>query len=768
MSEVGIFKRVSERREQSEGILRMPSKKDIPSTIFMLLAGRAAILRMYPFSVAMFAAVYDKKIAYLGMIAASVGLLSAGAGVHTIKYVFGMMVFWLFSRIKDDYKENKILSSAICGISVIAGGLSAFSSFSIYDFFLLFAEGLLSAFMYVVFERADTMFSGKTKRNRISQEEIICFCISMGVIIMSFSGIVLPFDISMSKLFSIYAVMVLAMNTSLATAGSGGLAAGIVCGMDNPDVIGVMGTYGFCSLIGNLLKSFGKYGVVVGFLSGCAVIMLYGGTSLYLPIKISEVIFAGALFVLTPHALHNKMTAFFSKTYHENAVRPDIRIKEYLAMRLENASGAFKKLSDSFGKISEKQLSTGSGDIATIFDDTADRVCKNCGMWTHCWQRGFNDTYRNMFALLGVLENKGTLHIEDVPSSFKEKCIRPEQIANTFNHVYEMYKQNSVWLGEIAQNRDLIAQQYNEISHIMNQFSAEVASGFEFMEETEVKIMEELDKLNINVKEVSVIESGNGETEVYLTLKDYNDKEYACEAVSTILDMPMMVDESFSGEMVKLIPKCNFDVDIGIMQLPKSTENGDSIVYLKTEDNKFILALSDGMGSGYKAMEQSMMTTELLTEFLRAGFCRGTSINMINSSLTLKSGSDCFSTVDLLSIDLETGSAEFLKAGASESYIKHCDNIETIFCTALPAGMLANAEVESEKRQLKKGDVVVMMSDGISDAGKSLVRGEWIKKAMLSEYKNAQTLAEIILSGALKRSRGSASDDMSVAVIKVI
>lgn len=769
MNEVKIFKRVNENAEKkTPSILRLPTKQDIAPSLLMLFSARANIMGMFPFGMAFFASVYDKKTAYLGMVCAAAGLLSMGVGGQTIKYMFAMVLFWLYTRIREDYKQHSIISSIVCGSSILLGGIATLTFINVtgFDVIMLFAESVITAFMYVVFEHSQPLLTAS--RHKLSQEEIICFCMSIAVMIMGFSKIVLPFGISVTKLLSAYGVMLLAMNTSLAAAGSGALAAGMICGVNNANISGLMGVYGLCGIVGNMLKTFGKYGVMIGFLASCAVIMLCEGTSLNMPINIAEIVGAGFIFVITPNSIHNKISTFFSKSTADNSNDIGERVKKYLSIKLKSTSAAFSHLADSFNSITDKNINT--ADVSVIFDNTADRVCKHCSMAVHCWQKGFDNTYKDMLSMLAIIEEKGSIELSDLPDDFPDHCVKAEKLIANFTHMYEIYREKVMKMGEMALNRELIAGQYREISNIMEQFSLDVEEGFDFMTEHEKQITEELDKVGIIARDVCITAYSGKNMAVSLNLFGDYDVDEVCDTVSDIMGVPMIKDSNYSGQYLRLITRCSTELDIGMAQISRTGEsdNGDSIINLTTEDHKFVLAISDGMGSGTKAKEESKLTTELLSDFIQAGFDKISGINMINSSLALRSDRETFSTLDLLVVDKNTRIAEFIKAGAPESYIMSDGEIETVFSMSLPAGMLSDTDADMQKRTLKSGDLIVMMSDGVSDAGKSLVRGEWIKKMMMSGSVNSQDLADKILQGALARSHSLAGDDMSVAVVRII
>lgn len=764
MNEVGVFKRVSAKKAQQTKILRIPQKSDIVPSVLLFLVSRGTFLGMSPFCTAMFAAVYEKKIAYVGVLAAALGILSTGGGGAVLKYIFSMILFWLYTRIREDYKSMNIISSAVCGGCVLLSGLASYTytNAALYDFFLLVCESITAAFMYIAFSSCANVVGAS--RKKLSQEEIICFCVSTGAVIMGFSGVVLPFGTEVVKLLSAYAVMLISQNTALAAAGTGSLATGLICGVNTRNISSLMGLYGFCAIGSNMLKGFGKYGVMLGFLASSAIVMLCEGTSLSLPINASEIIGAVFMFMITPPSVHARVGDFFAKGTQSAGENAGKRIKDCLVDKLNRCGAAFSALSESFGEMSKKRLNV--EDVTVIFDDTAERVCKSCGMSAHCWQRSFNDTYRDMYTMLSLIEQNGRLNVCDMPKDFSNRCVRAEKLINCFSHMYELYKQRRMYSGETAENRNLLAKQYGDISEIMTSLAAETESGFEFMENTEKQLACELDKAGISADNICALGVGRG---IAVTMDIYGSysPESVCRICSEVIGMPVHTEYTVGTDRLTFVTGSGVSTEVGFSQICKTGEedNGDSFADFATNEGKLAVAISDGMGSGKRAMLHSRMTIGLLEKFISAGFDKSVGIDIINSSLALRSERECYSTVDLLIVDKQTCEAEFVKAGAPESYILSDGEVETVFSSSLPAGMVANAEAEVNRRMLKRGDVIVMMSDGVSDAGKSLVRGEWIKKQMLSEFSTAQELAERIIDGAVKRSGTGIQDDMSVAVV---
>lgn len=197
-----------------------------------------------------------------------------------------------------------------------------------------------------------------------------------------------------------------------------------------------------------------------------------------------------------------------------------------------------------------------------------------------------------------------------------------------------------------------------------------------------------------------------------------------------------------------------------------SSVSGDSMLNLKTEDGRFIFALADGMGSGAPAHSESALAIALIREFLSCGADKKSMLDSINKLLLLKSGADMHTTLDLCTIDPYSAEAELTKFASPHSYIVRGDRITKLNSGSLPIGVVENAKPITHTFKLLPGDMLVMFTDGISDAelNSFSLRGVIRSAAGL---KKADLAAKSIMSAALNAFLGEAKDDMTVAVIKI-
>ena len=214
----------------------------------------------------------------------------------------------------------------------------------------------------------------------------------------------------------------------------------------------------------------------------------------------------------------------------------------------------------------------------------------------------------------------------------------------------------------------------------------------------------------------------------------------------------------------------NLTIEIGVAKTKKNNSNisGDSYITTKINDFKYLIGLSDGMGSGEKANKKSEKVIKMLESLLVTGIDKEEAIELINSTI-MNDDDEMFSTIDVTMVDLREGSTEFIKVGSSPTYIKNGKNIDVIKSINIPAGILEDIDIDLYGRNLEIGDIIVMVSDGVAEAKVDTIKKElWISDLLKSiKAVRPQRIADIILQEAIDANYGIAQDDMTVLVALV-
>jgi stage II sporulation protein E len=209
----------------------------------------------------------------------------------------------------------------------------------------------------------------------------------------------------------------------------------------------------------------------------------------------------------------------------------------------------------------------------------------------------------------------------------------------------------------------------------------------------------------------------------------------------------------------------------GVARLPKkgSHISGDSFAAESLSADRYLVALSDGMGVGRDAASESKQCVTLLRDILKAGFATEVAVKTVNSVLLLHSPEESFATVDLALLDLATGRTEFVKVGAAPSFIKRGSDVTQIKMAAVPVGIIDHVQVEPEFRVVRPGDILVMITDGVWDVAKDQVDKErWLVEQLRRESStDPEEIAESILASALDRMPDGISDDLTVLVVRI-
>lgn len=224
---------------------------------------------------------------------------------------------------------------------------------------------------------------------------------------------------------------------------------------------------------------------------------------------------------------------------------------------------------------------------------------------------------------------------------------------------------------------------------------------------------------------------------------------------------------------------CGFDVDVAVSQCAATgLINGDCCGWQDIGCGKFAMVVSDGMGKGKKAASESLMVTRTMIALLSAGVTADAALRMVNTIMLTKEDEDSYATLDMVTVDRHSCKARFYKIGAAPTLIRRRSNVEEVRLSAVPLGIVNGLKIQYVETTLKKGDWIIMMSDGVSDggsradstsqstAGKFL---ECIKETAADvRSEDPQTMCDLIINRAADSYIGRERDDLTVVVARIV
>ncbi len=287
-----------------------------------------------------------------------------------------------------------------------------------------------------------------------------------------------------------------------------------------------------------------------------------------------------------------------------------------------------------------------------------------------------------------VLSTTENMYPEEVTAAQMRNVIS-KQISNTSDLIFDISEKlrNEVFI-------DIESQTY--VSKILKEEGIETDSIICAMDSTGLLSIELLSSDPIDNTELAILTSEFGD---------------ACERY---FDLPE-VRETENGFITRFCERPRWKVNVGAHQITgtNSQRCGDCYTSFLTDDGKFIILLSDGMGTGTAAALGSALSVEVLTGLLREGIDFSCALSLTNTAVMVNSGDESLATIDIACIDTYTGKADFYKAGAAATLVRHGRRISKLDRVALPIGILQDVEFSHSSAKLDKGDIILMSSDGI-------------------------------------------------------
>lgn len=340
----------------------------------------------------------------------------------------------------------------------------------------------------------------------------------------------------------------------------------------------------------------------------------------------------------------------------------------------------------------------------------------------------------------------------------------------------------------LQENQEMLSEHLKEMSHIMARVARETYLYRPVGERRYRKLARLLKEGGILLKSFFELEGEDGHMEVSLTMRSVRDTglwtregeyisieevaDFVSVAMNTRLCTAVNTPQYLTREWntYYFVEEPTYQLLTGVAKAIKETEevSGDNYSFCELERGRMTALLSDGMGSGAKACQDSEKVIELMERLLEAGFQKDAAVQMINSALAMSGEEQNMSTLDVGEINLYTGVCEFLKIGAACTFIKRGGLVDRISARTLPLGVFGQLETETIHRTLQHGDYVIMLSDGVTDALSQGI-GEEILPELIGQmdYGNPSEIANQLLTYSIRQSRGQIRDDMTVLVMGI-
>ena len=402
-------------------------------------------------------------------------------------------------------------------------------------------------------------------------------------------------------------------------------------------------------------------------------------------------------------------------------------------------------------------------ELRHVIEDAADEVCCGCGELAFCQKEDIFPAKKNKEKLLEILMQGKTVSPDDINTA-TEFCSTPERISELINLRVADLRQRKYHSRSAA----IGADQYDLVGKLISE--ARLSDRLEKAQDSTLtdKLTTELHEMGFPTAAVKVF--GERRKKILLAMEDEDGRDITrgeiVRKIEEVCSMPVCAPEFFRKDKCALM-ECStgksYSAEFAISSSSGSGEiSGDTAIAFLGADDRFYAICSDGMGSGEEAKEASEFSCGFLKRALGIGSPE-TALHLLNSALLCRGG-ECSTTVDIFALDTLDGSATFIKSGAAPSFVKRDSSIFRIKSTTAPIGLMKSIDSERIRVEIKGGDYVIMLSDGVSEIAEE---SPWLLELLTKPPKDTpKAYAEYILSEAKKYSKSH--DDMSVIVVKII
>jgi stage II sporulation protein E len=754
------------------------------------LLGRALILsKLTPFCLPFFAAVYlvKKERAPLALI----GLLAGAATISISNAAFTFAITFLFLiifRVSRKWLKNEIRSMPFY-VGIILGAGKLGESFlisrelTLYDGMMACVQASLSFILTLIFLQSIPLLTLNKRRQLLKTEEIVCLIIMLASIMTGTIGWKV-YDLSIEHIMSRYLVLVFSLVAGATVGSTVGVVTGLIFSLANVSSFYHLSLLAFSGVLGGLLKEGKKIGVSIGLFIATLLIGMYGEGSGSLSIMVLETTAAVILFLLTPKALTARLAKYIPGTPEYTAEQQKYmrKMRDVTAQRVAQFSNVFHALSKSFSQMDVKPgMEENEREMDYFMSKVTEKTCNTCFKKEQCWAKNFDTTYSLMEEIIHEIDqNDGNVSIK-LSRDWEKHCTRAKKVYEVIGQELTFFQANQKLKKQVQESRKLVADQLLGVSEVMDNFAKEIQRERENHYKQEEQIREAIQEFGIHVEQVEIYSLEQRNVDIEMTIPYCNGlgecEKLIAPMLSDILGETIVVKKEECATYpngfchVTFQSTKAFTVDTGVAHaaMDGGFVSGDSFSTIELGLGKFAIAISDGMGNGERAHHESNETLMLLQKILQSGIEEKVAIKSVNSVLSLRTTDEIFSTLDLAMIDLQTASAKFLKVGSTPSFIKRGNKVIKIQASNLPIGIIEDFEVDVVSEQLKAGDLLIMMSDGVFEGPKHVENYDlWMKRKIHElQTDKPQEIADLIMEEVIRSRQGLIEDDMTVAVAKI-
>lgn len=720
-----------------------------------------------PFGVALAAAASGPSAVTVFLSAAS-GYLLQGASL-SLRYVAALVavvgIRWSVSGFPMLARGRLFAAvAAFLGVFITGGALEFTAVPTAATAVRILAESLLGGgFAYLTSAAREPLSEGLSAENAIALGAVpaVALSVLMGVEL----GGIAP-----ARILSLWLLLLCARVGGTAVGAGLGAVFGTALALSSPTQLPTALAYALGGCLAGTLG--GRHRLLSALtVSLCTVtVVASAGEAVAVVIAAYESLAAGVLFLVTPDGVERAAERVLCRDRYLPEVQA---VRRAAALKMRHAAEAVAEVARTVDTVSERLSTLGAPDLGSMYETAAEDVCRTCRRKLVCHSERYAETMETLAQLTPLLRERETVTDEDFGGRLKTECPRLKELATRITAAYREYLVRESAFRRLGELRRVVTDQFSATAHLLDDFADSFSTDERADETTADRIRAALSEQQIRVKQVVCRIDERGHMCVELLLDGHyhtKNREAFRRRIGELCGRSFafpVVERTETETRIAFTERCAYRVVVGAAQLRSDGETlcGDAFECFRDGNGRQMAVLSDGMGSGGRAAVDGAMAAGLASRLLKAGFGFESLLRLVNTALMAKSEDESLATLDIAAIDLFTGELELLKAGAGVSLLYSRGRVLRLDESSLPLGILRELTFARTALRLSDGDVLLMMSDGVSDGGV-----EWVEE-LLRDYDRdtggVQGLAQLIADTSHDRFDNEKGDDVTVIALGV-
>ncbi|MBR3835259.1 MAG: SpoIIE family protein phosphatase [Clostridia bacterium] len=692
-------------------------------------------------------------------------------GTDCVKYCAAVLLC-LFNKgiyiryITDDLFKIASYMNALLSLFLTGSAIVFATGFGFESFLCVVYESVLCFIGAYLFENANELVWGKKEFSRFTTFEIITVLITFGIILMPFYKYKILGFSPVTMLFSLCILLFARLRNS-----GGGSLCGIclgVCAGLSSEVGFISIGYALGGLSGGEFSRKGKLWCVVGYLAPIAVCAFADGT-LNSYMAIFESIAASAIFLAVPDRYFDSLSSKINIPVPTYIKSDSSRL---LSEKLIMASDAITDVCVCVDTVQNTLNPLTQTQLNEVLRNAWNKVCSECDLKESCRSEVKTPTDEGIDRIAQALQNRAELDETRFPKGFYSSCYSFTQMKAELYNRHLAFVASLGAQGKICQMQGLMCDQFRSMADILHNLACDFEEDINTNTDLADLCSTEALQSGLNVLSADCQLDKFGRVTVTLDIteprSDFNVTQFTknlSTATGTKFDIPELYEDE-DKHTLTFRQMIDYRISIGAVSRATDEEDvcGDYYRSFRDNNGRYIIILSDGMGTGSRAAVDSAMAAELFSKLIKSGLSFDSALRIANSALLVKSSDESLATLDVVCIDLYTGKTDFMKAGASATFIRHKDNVAQLEQPSLPIGILRDISFSDATASLQKGDIILMVSDGILGECNNWIQHEL---RLWNTENSPDDLARYILNSACERKIGKHLDDMTVIAVYV-